>query len=394
MANQIKTYKFRLLPTKNQEATLDSWLGATRFVYNLCLEYKIAAYKTYGTTISKNDIQKELKEIKNETEWLKDIHSQTLQDVTDRLFTAYDNFFRRVKKGGAAGFPRFARKGLWSSFRFKQGAGICENTNKLKLPKIGKVKFKKSQEIRGTIKTAAIKKENGLWYVSLTCEEDIRPLPRTNSIIGLDLGIKSLVVSSNDEVYDNPRTLNKWSERLADAQRSLSRKTKGSNNRQKAKFAVAKLHKKISNTRRDNLHKLTTKIISENQVIICEDLKTSNMLKNGKLAKSISDASWATLVNMLEYKSAWHGRTFLRVAPNHTSQDCSKCGYRNKELTLDVRSWVCPSCGAEHDRDRNAAVNILSKGINKLKEAGHVFYTHGDIELNRAEAWEPNHTLA
>ncbi len=394
MANQIKTYKFRLLPTKSQETTLDSWLGATRFVYNLCLEYKITAYKTYGTTISKNDIQKELKEIKNETEWLKDIHSQTLQDVTDRLFTAYDNFFRRVKQGGAAGFPRFARKGLWSSFRFKQGVGICENTNKLKLPKIGKVKFKKSQEIRGTIKTASIKKEGGLWYMSLTCEEDIRPLPRTNSIIGLDLGIKSLIVSSNGKVYDNPRTLNKWSKRLADAQRSLSRKMKGSNNRQKAKVFVAKIHKRISSTRRDNLHKITTQIISENQVIICEDLKASNMLKNGRLAKSISDASWATLVGMLEYKSAWNGRTLLKVSPHHTSQDCSNCGHRNKELTLDVRSWVCGSCGAEHDRDRNAAMNILNKGITELKEAGHVFSTHGDIELAGAEAWEPNHTLA
>jgi putative transposase len=256
------------------------------------------------------------------------------------------------------------------------------------------VKFKKSQEIRWTIKTASIKKDGGLWYVSLVCEEDIRPLPKANSIIGLDLGIKSLIVSSNGEVYDNPRTLNKWSERLADAQKSLSRKTKGSNNRQKAKFAVAKLHKKISNTRRDNLHKITTQIISENQVIICEGLKTSSMLKNGKLAKSISDASWATLVGMLEYKSAWHGRTFLKVSPHHTSQDCSSCGHRNKELTLDIRSWFCGSCGAEHDRDRNAAVNILKKGIKELKEAGHVFSTHGDIELNRAEAWEPNHTLA
>lgn len=391
MPGQIKTYKFRLLPSKSQEETLESWLGATRYIYNLCLDYKITAYKANGTSISKNDIQKELKEIKNETDWMKDIHSQTIQDVTDRLFTAYDNFFRRVKKGETPGFPRFAKKDLWSSFRFKQGVGVCENTNKIKLPKIGKVKFKKSQEVKGKIKNASLKKEKDCWYICLTCEENINPLPKNAHSIGLDLGIKDLIISSVGEVYANPKTLHKWSKRLASAQRSLSRKVKGSNNRQEAKIRVSKLHQKIANIRKDNLHKVTTKIISENQVIICENLKVSNMLKNGKLSKSISDASWSTLTNMLEYKALWYGRTFIKVPPHHTSQDCNVCGYRNAELTLSVRSWACPSCQEVHDRDVNAAINILNKGVKELKEAGHAFFTHGDIELVGAETWEPLH---
>lgn len=386
MASQIKTYKFRLLPSKTQEETLESWLCATRYIYNLCLDYKITTYKANGTNISKNDIQKELKDIKNEVSWLKNIHSQTLQEVTDRLFTAYDNFFRRIKNGETPGFPRFAKKDFWSSFRFKQGVGICENTNKVKLPKIGKVKFKKSQELVGVIKNASIKKDNNLWYISITCEQEIKYLPMNNIAVGLDLGIKELLISSEGEVYGNPKKLHKWSNKLASAQRSLSRKIKGSKNRQEAKLRVSKLHQKIARIRKDNLHKVTTKIISENQVIVCENLKVSNMLKNRKLSKSISDASWSKLTNMLEYKALWHGRTFIKFPPHHTSQDCNACGYRNSELTLAVRNWTCPNCNTHHDRDVNAALNILNKGLKKLKEAGHAFFTYGDIELVGAEA--------
>jgi putative transposase len=393
MSIQMKTYKFQLCPTKEQEVTLDNWLGATRFIYNLCLEYKTTAYKANGTSISKNDIQKELTIIRNETDWLKTVHSQTIQDVTDRLFTAYDNFFRRVKKGETPGFPKFAKKELWSSFRFKQGVGLCENTNKVKLPKIGKVKFKKSQEVIGVIKNTSIKKENKFWYICLTCEKETKHMKPNKFAIGLDLGIKELLISSEGEVYNNPKTLYKWSKRLACAQKSLSRKVKGSNNRQEAKLRVSKLHKKIANIRKDNLHKVTTKIINENQVIICEDLKVSNMLKNHKLARSIADASWTTLTNMLEYKSLWYGRTFMKVLPHHTSQDCNVCGYRNADLTLKVREWTCPDCNTHHDRDVNAAINILNKGMKKLTEAGHAFLTHGDIELNRAEAWGPREII-
>jgi putative transposase len=207
-----------------------------------------------------------------------------------------------------------------------------------------------------------------------------------NVAVGLDLGIKELLISSEGEVYGNPKTLHKWSNKLASAQRSLSRKIKGSKNRQEAKLRVSKMHQKIASIRKDNLHKVTTKIISETQVIVCENLKVSNMLKNRNLSKSISDASWSKLTNMLEYKALWHGRTFIKVPPHHTSQDCNACGYRNSELTLAVRNWTCPNCNTHHDRDVNAAINILNKGLKKLKEAGHAFFTYGDIELVGAEA--------
>lgn len=376
---KIKTYKFKLVPNKEQEATLAHNLDVTRFIYNLCLDYKKTLFQNHNISISKNDIQKELKYIKNETEWMKDLHSQTVQDVTDRLFVAYDNFFRRVKKGETPGFPKFAKKDFWSSFKFKQGVGICKNTNKLKLPKVGKVKFKKSQEIIGNIKTASIKKENDGWFVCLSCELDIKPKPQIDRVVGIDLGIKELMIDSFGDKISNPKTLNVWQKKLSKKQRELSRRKKGSNNRKKSKDDLRNIHEKISRIRKDNLHKISTKIISENQVIICEDLKVKNMQKNHKLARSISDASWSMLMSMLEYKSDWYGRNFIKVAPHYTSQDCSDCGWRNEELTLKDRFWVCQDCEAEHDRDINAAKNIRNRGINKLKEAGHVFSTFGDM---------------
>ena len=386
---QIKSYKFKLVPNKEQEIAFYHYIDTTRFIYNFCLYYKKILYQNHNINISKNDIQKEFKDIKNETEWMSDIHSQVVQDVTDRLFTSYDNFFRRVKKGDTPGFPKFAKKDFWCSFKFKQGVSYCKNTNKIKLPKLGKVKFRKSQEILGNIKTASIIKESDGWYISLSCEEYIEPLKKVNKVIGIDLGLKDLIIDSNGSVFGNPKTLKIWEDKLIEAQKSLSKKVKGSNNRKKAKERLRKIHSKIARIRKDNLHKITDKIISENQVIICEDLKIKNMMKNHKLAKSIGDASWSTLINMLEYKAKWYGRTFLKVNPNYTSQDCNVCNKRNSELTLKDREWTCVECETHHDRDINAAINILNRGILILKEAGHVFSTFGDMVRVISSAEEP-----
>ncbi len=394
MSTHIKTYKFKLFPNKVQCETLSHYLSTTRFIYNLCLEYKIAAYRCNKTNISKNDIQKELKDIKNETEWMKDLHSQVIQDVTDRLFASYDNFFRRVKQGASeAGFPKFAKKDFWTSFKFKQGVKIRENTNKIVLPKIGPIKFVKSRDIKGAIKTASIKKEFDGWYVCITFEEETKHLSPNTSFIGIDLGIKDLAITSKGVVFNNPKTLIKWSDKLTECQRMLSRKIKGSNNRKKVKNRLKRLHAKVSRIRRDYLHKVSSQMVSDNQVIVCEKLSTKNMMQNHKLAKSISDASWSMLTSMIEYKAKWMGRTFIQVAPNYTSQDCNACGFRNKELTLSVREWICPDCKTSHDRDVNAAKNILNKGIAKLKEAGHVFYTSGDMVDTSLPAEEPSHTI-
>jgi len=386
---QNKSYKFKLVPNKEQEIAFYHYINTTRFIYNLCLDYKKTLYQDYNVFISKNDIQKELKDIKNETEWMSNVHSQVVQDVTDRLFTSYDNFFRRVKKGDTPGFPKFAKKDFWCSFKFKQGVSICENTNKIKLPKFGKVKFRKSQEIVGNIKNASIIKESDGWYISLCCEENIQPLKKLDTVIGIDLGLKDLIIDSNGFIFGNPKTLRIWEDKLKKAQKNLSKKIKGSKNRNKAKEKLKKIHAKIARIRKDNLHKITDKIISENQVIICEDLKITNMMKNHKLAKSIADASWSTLINMLEYKAKWYGRTFLKVNPNYTSQDCNVCNNRNSELTLKDREWTCSECGTHHDRDKNAAINILNRGLLILKEAGHAFSTFGDMVRIISPAEEP-----
>jgi putative transposase len=396
MPAQIKSYKFKLKPTKEQWVILNSWLGATRFMYNLCLDYKTNVYTANKTNISKNDIQKELKEIKNETSWMKNVHSQVIQDVTDRLFVSYDNFFRRVKQGvEEVGFPKFAKKNKWSSFKFKQGVRVLENTNKISLPKIGKIKFIKSQDIIGDIRTTSIKKEYDGWYVVICCEVNIQPKEILNKEIGLDLGLKELVITSDGEFFYNPKTLKIWEKRLETCHRNLSRKKKGSKNRKKNIIELQKLYAKISAIRKDYLHKTSSQIVNENQVIVCEKLNIQGMLKNHKLAKSISDAGWGMLVSMLEYKSKWAGRTFIQVAAHYTSQDCNVCGYRNSELTLKDREWTCPECNTVHDRDINASINILNKGIKNLTETGHVFDTlkHiGDMECNSNPAEEPTHT--
>ena len=233
-------------------------------------------------------------------------------------------------------------------------------------------------------------KESSGWFICITVEVEKKVAPSAKNVVGLDLGLKDLLITSDGDVKPNPRTLRNWSKKLAASQRSLSRKKKGSNNRNKEKLKLQRIHQKIKEIRKDHLHKLTTNIISENQVVICENLNAKGMLKNHKLAKSISDASWGKLVSMLEYKSAWSSRVFIKVPAHYTSQDCNNCGWRHSELKLSDREWICQGCDATHDRDINAARNIRDKGIEKLKEAGHVFSTFGDIGLVGVEAEEPH----
>jgi len=354
---QLKTYRFKLNPTKAQAQSFAQWLGSCRYVYNLCLDYKKQLYTDHSINISKNDIQKEISGIAKDVDWIGQVHSQILQEVTDRLFKAYDGFFK------GKGFPKFAKKGVYSSFTFKQGVKLHQNTNTVQLPKIGKVKYRKSQTVEGTIKTANISKQANGWYINLACEVDIEPLPRNTNVVGLDVGIKSFVVTSDGVVFDNPKHLYQYQKRLTKAQRSVSRKKKGSANRKKAVQKLAKIHLKVRNTRKDFQHKKSIQLIRENQTIVVEDLKVSNLLKNHKLAKSISNCGWHGFTQMLEYKAKWYGRTFIRVAPQYTSQDCSQCGNRNSELTLADREWTCSSCNTVHDRDVNAALNIKIKGL-------------------------------
>jgi putative transposase len=330
-------------------------------VYNLALDTKITAYR-YGVSLTKYDLINQLPDLK-ETHWVKQVHSQTLQDVVERLDKAYQSFF----KGG--GFPKFARKGFYCSFTFKQGVKLHQNTCTIALPKIGKVKYGKSQNVDGVIKTANINKRVDGWYISLSCEADIQPLPVNTNVVGLDVGIKSFVVTSDGETIDNPKYLYKYEYQLSKAQRAVSRKRKGGSNRNKAVTKLAKIHLKIRNTRKDFQHQLSTRLIRENQSIVVEDLKVSNMLKNHKLAKSISDCGWYQFTSMLEYKAKWYGRDFVKVSPNYTTQDCNVCSSRNSELTLADRGWTCSNCNTTHCRDTNAAINIKNKGVGSTLSA-------------------------
>ena len=380
---QIKTYQFKLKPNKDQERCFAQWLGSCRYVYNLCLDYKKQLYTTHSINISKNDIQKEIAGIAKDVTWIGQVHSQTLQEVTDRLFKAYDGFF----KGN--GFPKFAKRGQYSSFTFKQGVKLHQNTCSVQLPKIGKVKYRKSQPIEGIIKTVNISKKADGWYISLACQVAIQPLAATTNTVGLDVGIKSFVVTSDGEVFDNPKYLYQYQKQLTKAQRSVFRKKKGSSNRKKAVQKLAKIHLKIRNTRKNFQHKISSRLIRENpggepQTIVVEDLKVGNLLKNPggephKLAKSISDCGWYGFIEMLEYKAKWYGRTFIRVAPQYTSQDCSVCGSRNSELTLKDRQWTCCSCNIVHDRDVNAALNIRNKAVGSTASASKIYAPVGVV---------------
>ena len=310
--------------------------------------------------------------IAKDTDWLGCVHSQVLQEVTDRVFNAYEGFFKQGK-----GFPKFARKGQYQSFSFKQGVKI--NATHVTLPKFGKVKYRNSRDCTGTIKRATVRECADGWYVSLVVETDAEPLPINPNSIGIDVGIKSLLVTSDGETVENPKHLYKAERKLKRLQRSVSRKKKGSANRKKAIKKLALQHQKVANTRKDFQHKVTTRLIRENQAIAVEQLQISNMLANHKLAKSISDAGWYQLTQMLDYKAKWYGRTFERVNARHTSQDCSVCGYRNTELTLSVREWTCPSCSAQHDRDGNAAINIRNRSAGHAQLALEIYAPVGVV---------------
>ncbi|CCH01953.1 putative 45,4 kDa protein in snaA-snaB intergenic region ORF401 [Fibrella aestuarina BUZ 2] len=359
---QVKTYRYKLKPTPAQQRELGQWLGACRYIYNLTLDYKRTLWEQNKVSIGKHEIQKELAILAKDYPWIEAVNAQTRQEVVERVFNAYEGFFKQGK-----GFPKFARKGQYQSFAFKQRVSI--DATHIRLPKLGKVRYRNSQPCAGTIKRAVVREYADGWYVCVCVEADIQPLPTTQHHIGIDVGIKSLLVTSEGETIENPKHLYKAEKKLKQLQRQVSRKKKGSANRRKAVQKLARQHQRVANTRKDFHHKLTTRLIRENQSISVEQLRIKNMLANHYLAKSISDAGWHRLIQMLEYKAKWYGRTFDKVNARHTSQDCSTCGYRNTELTLAVRSWTCPACGTAHDRDLNAAKNIKNKAVGHTVSA-------------------------
>jgi putative transposase len=359
-----KAYKFRLYPTSNQKTALAKAFGCCRWYWNHSLNLCQETYKETGKGLSRFAIQSLLPNLKQENEWLSDAYSQCLQSVALNLSTAYKNFFE--KRGG---FPKFKSKHGRQSIQYPSNVKI--DGDYIKLPgKVGKVYCKQNRSFEGKIKTTTVSlNPDGKYFVSILVDngQELLIASVDGNAIGIDLGVAHFAITSDGSKYNNQRLTNRHSRNLKKKQESLARKLKGSNRRRKARSSVAKVHSKIRRAREAFLHKLSRKIVNENQVIIVENLTVKNMVKNHNLAKAISDCGWGQFTTMLKYKSEWGGKTYLEIDRWFpSSKTCNVCLNKVDSLPLDIRTWTCNKCNTQHDRDINAAINIKNEGLRIL----------------------------
>ena len=372
---RLKAYKFRIYPTEEQEIFFAKTFGCVRKVYNLMLNDRKKAYEEVKNDPSKKMIFPTPAKYKKEFPFLKEVDSLALANAQLNLDKAYKNFFRDK----SVGFPRFkSKKNPVQSYTTNNQNGTVAliDSKFIKVPKLKSlVRIKLHRQPKGMIKSATISRHaSGKYYISLLCKEEINELPKTNSAIGIDLGITDFAILSDGQKIDNNKFTSKMEKKLKREQRKLSRrallaKQKGINlseakNYQKQKRKVARLHEKVMNQRTDFLNKLSTEIIKNHDIICIEDLNVKGMLRNHKLARSISDVSWSSFVAKLQYKADWYGREIIKVDQWFpSSQICSECGHKDGKKPLDIREWTCLICHAHHDRDINASINILTEGL-------------------------------
>ena len=362
-----KAFQFHLRPTKKQEKALQFHLDECRWLYNKLLDQRKTSYEELGESLTKYQQHNFLPLLKQERPSLLLIHSQVLQNVSDRLDKSYKAFFRRAKNGEAPGFPRFKGYNQYNSFCFPL-SGFSLSDGSVKLSKIGAVRLKLHRKIEGKIKTCTIKKTtSGSWLVTFSCEIESNPLPILETSVGIDVGLTTFAVFSDGKSIENPRFFKKEEAALAKAQRKLEKEEKGSLKRKQKRIIVSKIHQRIANKRKNFCHKESKKLIDNYQYICIEDLNIKNMLESGFLSKSISDASWGLFRQHLTYKAEYAGRKLGIVDPAYTSQTCSNC--KNVEAKkLSQRKHNCCVCGYQDSRDGNASKNILALGLDSQQE--------------------------